>query len=53
MFWLRLARAGRIRGQEMDYRIAVCDDEPVFIERIRQILLDCEIQGYTDSGKML
>lgn len=53
MFWLRLARAGMIRGQEMDYRIAVCDDEPVFIERIRQILLDCEIQGYTDSGKLL
>lgn len=37
----------------MDYRIAVCDDEPIFIERIKHILLDCEIDGFTDSGRLL
>ncbi len=37
----------------MDYRIAVCDDEPIFIEQIKHILLDCEIQGFTDSGQLL
>lgn len=37
----------------MDYRIAVCDDEQIFIDRIRSILLDCEIQGFTDSRKLL
>lgn len=37
----------------MDYRIAVCDDEKIFIDRIRQILLDCEIHGFTDSRQLL
>ena len=37
----------------MDYRIAVCDDEPIFIEKIKHILLDCEIDGFTDSGRLL
>lgn len=37
----------------MDYRIAVCDDERIFIDRIRQILLDCEIHGFTDSRQLL
>lgn len=37
----------------MDYRIAVCDDERIFIDRIRSILLDCEIQEFTDSRKLL
>lgn len=37
----------------MDYRIAVCDDEKIFIDRIRSILLDCEIQGFTDSRLLL
>ena len=39
--------------KEIDYRIAVCDDEPIFIDRIRHILLDCEIQGFTDSRRLL
>lgn len=38
---------------KMDYRIAVCDDERIFIDRIRSILSDCEIHGYTDSGLLL
>ena len=38
---------------DLDYRIAVCDDEQIFIDRIRQILLDCEIHGYTDSRQLL
>lgn len=33
----------------MGYRVAVCDDEKIFIDRIGQILLDCEIHGFTDS----
>ncbi len=33
----------------MDYKIAVCDDEKIFIDKIRAILLDCEIQGFADS----
>ena len=37
----------------MDYKIAVCDDERIFIDRIKQILLDCEIHGFTDSRQML
>ena len=37
----------------MDYRIAVCDDEQIFIDRIRQILLDCEIRGFMDSRQLL
>ncbi len=37
----------------MDYRIAVCDDERIFIDRIKRILLDCEIHGFTDSGQLL
>lgn len=37
----------------MDYRIAICDDEPIFIDRIRNILLDCEIHAFTDSRKLL
>lgn len=37
----------------MDYRIAVCDDEKIFIDKIRSILLDCEIQGFTDARLLL
>lgn len=37
----------------MDYRIAVCDDEKIFIGKIRRILLDCEIHGFTDSRQLL
>ncbi len=37
----------------MDYRIVVRDDELIFIERIKHILLDCEIHGFTDSGQLL
>lgn len=37
----------------MEYRIAVCDDEKIFIDRIKGILLDCEIHGFTDSGQLL
>lgn len=37
----------------MEYRIAVCDDEDICINRIRNILLDCEIRKYTDSRTLL
>ena len=41
------------RESGMEYRIAVCDDERIFIDRIKGILLDCEIHGFTDSGQLL
>lgn len=37
----------------IDYRIAVCDDERIFIDKIGQILLDCEVHGFTDSRQLL
>ena len=38
---------------DLDFKVAVCDDEQIFIDRIRQILLDCEIHGFTDSRELL
>jgi len=38
---------------QMDYRIAVCDDEKLFIDKIRSVLLDCVILGFTNSRLLL
>lgn len=37
----------------MDYKIAVCDDEQIFINKIKNILLDQEINAFTASTPLL
>lgn len=37
----------------MQYKIAICDDEPLHIDKIRNILLDEETDNYTDPAVLL
>ena len=37
----------------MQYKIAICDDEPLHIEKIRNILLDEETETYTSPTVLL
>ena len=37
----------------MSYKIAICDDEPAHIEKIRNILLDYETINYSDPAALL
>ncbi|MDE5587969.1 MAG: hypothetical protein K2J60_02365 [Acetatifactor sp.] len=37
----------------MSYKIAICDDEPAHIAKIRNILLDYETINYSDPAALL
>ena len=42
-----------MEGDEMDYRLAICDDEIVHINNIRAVLPDLEFDIYTDPRLLL
>ncbi len=37
----------------MQYKIAICDDEPLHIDKIRSILMDEETDNYTKPANLL